>query len=125
MLTISRLPWQNEQYVALKIANSTPAVQEAARREISVSEQFLAAETTHPGRQYVRPVLDSFEIDGPSGTHICMAFEPLRQPLWMLGQQSGLTSLVQPNTIKALLPSVLKSLDFLHSECRLIHTGKY
>jgi hypothetical protein len=30
---------------------------------------------------------------------------------------------VQPRTIKALLPSMLKSLDFLHSECQVIHTG--
>lgn len=86
---------------------------------------MFTAETTHPGRQYVRSVLDSFEVEGPDGTHICMAFEPLRQPLWMLGQQSGLTNLVQPRTIKALLPSILKSLDFLHSECQVIHTGMH
>ncbi|CAI6093808.1 hypothetical protein V2G26_017113 [Clonostachys chloroleuca] len=117
------LPWQNEHYVALKITNNTPNVLERARQELAVSEQFLAAETTHPGRQYIRPVLDSFEVEGPEGSHICMTYEPLRQPVWMLGQQSGLTSLVQANTIKALLPSMLKALDFLHSECRLIHTN--
>lgn len=116
------LPWQNEHHVALKITNNTPAAQAAARRELDISEQMFTAETTHPGRQYVRSVLDSFEVEGPDGTHICMAFEPLRQPLWMLGQQSGLTNLVQPRTIKALLPSILKSLDFLHSECQVIHT---
>ncbi|KAH7176421.1 kinase-like domain-containing protein [Dactylonectria macrodidyma] len=116
------LPWQTEHHVALKITNNTPAVQAAARRELDVSDQMFTAETTHPGRQYVRSVLDSFEVEGPNGTHICLAFEPLRQPLWMLGQQSGLTGLVQPRTIKAVLPSILKSLDFLHSECQMIHT---
>ncbi|KAH6888186.1 kinase-like domain-containing protein [Thelonectria olida] len=116
------LPWQSERYVALKISNNTPAVKAAARREVDISEQMFAAESNHPGRQYVRPVLDSFEVEGPGGDHVCMTFEPLRQPLWMLGQQSGLTNLVQPRTIKSLLPSMLKSLDFLHTECRVIHT---
>ncbi|KAK7409376.1 hypothetical protein QQX98_008438 [Neonectria punicea] len=116
------LPWQNERFVALKITNNTPAVQAAARRELDISDQMFSAETTHPGRQYVRSVLDSFEVEGPEGTHICLAFEPLRQPLWMLGQQSGLTNMVQPRIIKGVLPSILKSLDFLHSECKVIHT---
>jgi serine/threonine protein kinase len=79
--------------------------------------------TTHPGQDYVRNVLDSFEVEGPGGKHLCLAFEPLRQPLWMLGRQISPNGLVQPRIIKALMPSILKCLDFLHSECHVIHTG--
>ncbi|KAF4459651.1 kinase domain [Fusarium albosuccineum] len=119
---ITWLPWQNDQYVALKITNNTPAVQAAARKELDISEQIFAAPTSHPGRQFIRGVFDSFAVEGLHGTHLCMAMEPLRQPLWMLGQQSGLTSWVQPRTIKAVLPSILKSLDYLHSEAGIVHT---
>ena len=118
-----RLPWHNDRYVSLKITNNTPAVRAAARKELDLTDHIFSAPTSHPGREYIRGVLDSFEVEGPHGTHLCMAMEPLRQPLWMLGQQSGLTSWVQPRTIKAVLPSILKSLDYLHSEANIIHTG--
>ncbi|CAM1502196.1 Fc.00g041800.m01.CDS01 [Cosmosporella sp. VM-42] len=118
----SWLPWQNERYFALKITNNTSAVQAAARREIKVSDHMFSIRTTHPGRDYVRSVLDSFEVEGPSGKHICLAFEPLRQPLWMMGKQNTHNARVQPRTIKAVLPSILKCLDFIHSECQVIHT---
>ncbi|KAF4973174.1 hypothetical protein FZEAL_9391 [Fusarium zealandicum] len=120
--TTSWLPWQNDRYVALKITNNTPAVRKAARKELEMSEQIFAATTSHPGRQFIRGAVDSFEVQGPDGTHLCMAMEPLRQPLWMLGQQSGLSSWVQPRTIKTVLPSILQSLDYLHSEAGIIHT---
>lgn len=79
--------------------------------------------TTHPGQEHVRKVLDSFEIEGPGGKHLCLAFEPLRQPLWFLGRQTSAGGLVQPRIIKALLPGILECLDFLHTECHVIHTG--
>ncbi|KAJ4132851.1 hypothetical protein NW754_015665 [Fusarium falciforme] len=118
----SWLPWQNDRYVSLKITNNTPAVRAAARKELDLADHIFSVPTSHPGREYIRGILDSFEVEGPHGTHLCMAMEPLRQPLWMLGQQSGLTSWVQPRTIKAVLPSILKSLDYLHSEAGIIHT---
>lgn len=116
------MPWQNERYFALKITNNTPNVQAAARREVKVSEHMFSVRTHHPGRDYVRNVLDSFEIDGPHGKHVCLAMEPLRLPLWMMGRQNCLGGRVPVRTIKAVLPSILKCLDFLHTECQIIHT---
>lgn len=52
-----------------------------------------------------------------------MAMEPLREPLWMLGQHIGLNGVVQPCTLRKVLPSILQSLDYLHSEAKVIHTG--
>ena len=78
--------------------------------------------STHQGKNYIRRAFDSFEVDGPAGKHTCIAFEPLRQPLPLFGRQLS-TGVVPPVVMKALLPSVLKGLDFLHSECHIIHTG--
>ncbi|KAL8972125.1 MAG: hypothetical protein Q9197_002927 [Variospora fuerteventurae] len=50
-----------------------------------------------------------------------MAFEPLREPLWLLGRHLGTVGL-PPTILKAFLKLVLKGLDFLHSECHIIHT---
>ncbi|QPH11091.1 hypothetical protein C2857_002681 [Epichloe festucae Fl1] len=111
-----------QRYVALKITNSSPAVQAAARKEIDISNHMCSMWTTHPGQEYVRKVLDSFEVKRSGQTHLCLAFEPLRQPLWMLGRQTSPNGLVQPRIIKALLPGILKCLDFLHTECHVIHT---
>ncbi|KAF4968321.1 hypothetical protein FSARC_4266 [Fusarium sarcochroum] len=119
-----KFPWQKDTYAALKITNNTPVKQAAARKELGITKQVFAANTSHPGRQFIRGVLDSFEVEGPDGTHIVLALEPLRQPLSMLAQQDGLTRKVPVQTIKAVLPSILQSLDYLHSEADIIHTGK-
>ena len=79
--------------------------------------------TTHPGDEYVRKVVDSFEVEGPGGKHLCLALEPLREPVWMLGRRTGPNGLIPPRFLKALLPSVLECLDFLHTKCHIIHTG--
>ncbi|KAK0384662.1 hypothetical protein NLU13_8748 [Sarocladium strictum] len=119
---VSRWPWKNQRYVALKITNCSPAVQTAARKEIEISKHVCSMWTTHPGQQYVRKKLDSFEVESSGRTHLCMALEPLRQPLWMLGRQTSPSGLIQPHILKALLPGILECLDFLHTECHVIHT---
>ncbi|KAG5930109.1 hypothetical protein E4U53_002301 [Claviceps sorghi] len=121
---VSRWPWKKERYVALKISNSSPSFLEAARKEIDICNHMWSVWTTHPGQQYVRDMLGSFEIEGPQSgrTHLCMAFEPLRQPLWMFGRQSSPNGLVQPCIVKALLPGILRCLDFMHTKCHVIHT---
>jgi hypothetical protein len=34
-------------------------------------------QTSHEGRKYVRKMYDSFELQGPHGTHICLVHQPL------------------------------------------------
>lgn len=119
---LNRWPWQRRSFVALKIANSSPACYRAARMEIDIASRISSMWSTHQGEEYIRKALDSFEVNGPGGKHICIAFEPLRQPVWLFGRQLS-TGVIPPIIIKALLPSILKGLDFLHSECHLIHTG--
>lgn len=123
LTTPPRWPWKKQDYVALKITNSSPATRAAARRELEVCKQFSSRRTTHPGRRYVREIINHFEIDGPGGKHLCLAFEPVRQPLWMLTQQLRREGLALSQSLKTLLPSILQCLDYLHSECHIIHTG--
>ncbi|KAF2215355.1 hypothetical protein CERZMDRAFT_110054 [Cercospora zeae-maydis SCOH1-5] len=64
-------------------------------REPSVCRHISNVSSEHPGREHVRKLLDSFEIEGPHGKHICLGYEPLGNSL---------------------------ALDFLHTEAGIIHT---
>ena len=72
----------------------------------------------------MRHVLDDFEIAGPAGSHVCLVFEPLREPLDILTQRfkGGRFPLL---FVKLLIRLLLEGLDYTHSECQIIHTGAF
>ncbi|GAQ47382.1 kinase domain protein [Aspergillus tubingensis] len=119
---ISRWPWQSTKYVTLKITNSGEGEKKAAEDELNISQHISRLRSEHEGRAYVRLVQDSFEVQGILGDHLCLVFEPLREPLWVLGRRLGSTNGVSAQVLKAFLRVILTGLDFLHSECRIIHT---
>ena len=88
-----------------------------------MSQHIAKMQSKHEGSSYVRLIQESFTIPGPYGEHLGMVFEPLREPLWLLGRHLGSVGL-PPTILKAFLKLVLQGLDFLHSECHIIHTGK-
>lgn len=47
-------------------------------QEIAISYHLEKSSLDHIGKTMIRPVLDSFEIVGPSGTHKCLLYQPLR-----------------------------------------------
>ena len=124
VITIFRWPWRSNRYVALKITNCSEGDRRSATDELEISRHISTIQSTHEGRSYVRLVEDSFTISGPFGEHLAMVFEPLREPLWRLGRHLGTVGL-SPTILKAFLKLVLQGLDFLHSECHVIHTGQY
>lgn len=91
--------------------------------EVNTYKQMESGSRNHPGRLAVRSLLDSFDVDGPKGQHRCL----VHPPLW----ESFLTFLHR-NPIRRLpiaivvptLRRVFEALDFLHTECKIIHTGK-
>ena len=116
-------PWQSNRFVALKITNCFERDRKSASDELEMSQHISNIQSIHEGRSYVRLIQESFTIPGPFGEHLGMVFEPLREPLWLLGRHLGTRGL-PPIILKAFLKLVLQGLDFLHSECHIIHTGK-
>ncbi|GLA00531.1 hypothetical protein AnigIFM60653_009280 [Aspergillus niger] len=114
-------PWQSNRYVTLKITNSGAEEKKAAEDELQISQHIAGLRSEHEGREYVRLVQDSFQIQGILGDHLCLVFEPLREPIWLLGRHLGSKG-VPPQVLKAFLRVILCGLDFLHSECHVIHT---
>ncbi|OJJ68878.1 hypothetical protein ASPBRDRAFT_57439 [Aspergillus brasiliensis CBS 101740] len=78
---ISRFKWQHEQAVALKITNSN--TYDEAQQENGIETHIMQQNTEHRGGVIVRKHLDDFEVTGPHGKHLCLVYEPMREPLWI------------------------------------------
>ncbi len=81
----------------------------------------------HRGRVIVGTAVESFDLDLPQGSrHLALVFEPMRDPFWLfvrrIAGEDRVNGRVLP-LIKAHLKILLEGLDFLHSECHVIHTG--
>ena len=78
---------------------------------------------SHPGRKAVRTLLDSFEIDGPDDKHQCLVHTTLWGNVHDFLYRNPDERL--PSGVLALtLHRLFMALDYLHSECQIIHTGK-
>lgn len=122
LANFQRWPWQKTKYVTIKITNCGDDERRAAEEELAISNK-ISTLSDHKGIRYIRLVQDSFKIEGQLGPHLCLVFEPLREPIWRLGRHLGNIG-VPPDVLKPFLKVFLEGLDFLHSECGIIHTGK-
>lgn len=122
LLTPRSWPWQSTKYVTLKITNLGDEEKKATEEEIAISRHIAALHSDHEGLPYIRLVKESFQVQGLLGQHICLVFEPLREPIWLLGKHLRSVGM-PPGVLKPFLRIILQGLDFLHSECHIIHTG--
>ncbi|KAG4440919.1 hypothetical protein IFR05_003609 [Cadophora sp. M221] len=111
--------------VAVKICacNSTDVSHEL---DVSI---HLSANSKHRGRAIVATTIEIFGLESLSGsTHLSLVFEPMREPLWLFRRRVACEDSVTPRLlpmIKTYLQILLEGLDYLHSECRVIHRGTY
>ncbi|TWU70510.1 hypothetical protein ED733_000831 [Metarhizium rileyi] len=120
---LHRWRWSNEKYVAIKISsNSQQSHQTAVRNELSILQHISQQSTTHVGHHFVRRLLDSFTIDGKGGIrHQCLVLPPLREPLWLYCRR-WVGGVIPPEVLKVMIQMMLEGLDYLHTECQIIHT---
>jgi serine/threonine protein kinase len=114
--------WSNERFVALKInSNNSHARKAAGGIELEILRLITRANRQHEGWHFVRKLIDSFSIQGVSGNHVCLVFEPLRESLGRYSQrwQDGV---MPPEIFKIIVQEILQALDYLHTECHIIHT---
>lgn len=89
--------------------------------ELNIYKRIESASEAHPGRSAIRPLLDSFEFDGPIGRHWCLVHEPLWKSVLDLRHHNPVRRLPVPIVALVLL-RVFEALDFLHNECHVAHT---
>jgi serine/threonine-protein kinase SRPK3 len=110
----------NRKYVTVKInVNTLTEDFQKGRREIA--EKLYSANPKHPGYSHVRFMLSTFKVRGKHGDHLCIVYDVLREPIdeCMLkfpGRRFN------NQRLRILLPALLQGLDYLHTDCRVVHT---
>ncbi|EAW25746.1 putative serine/threonine-protein kinase [Aspergillus fischeri NRRL 181] len=116
---IARLKWQSERTVVLKIINSNNA--DNARHEKEIESHITQQNPEHHRRVILRTCLDDVEVTGPEGRHMCLVYEPMREPIWIL-QRRFVDRKIHLPIAKAYIYFLLAGLDYLHSECNVVHS---
>lgn len=70
----------------------------------------------------MRTILNSFEAHSRFGVHSCLVYSPMRETLstFACRLQNGC---LPGYLVKPLLKILLTGLDYLHTQCHIIHTG--
>ncbi|KAJ5212784.1 uncharacterized protein N7498_004430 [Penicillium cinerascens] len=117
-----RWRWSKERFVALKInSNNSHARKAAGGVELEILRHITRANRQHEGWHFVRKLIDSFSVQRVSGSYPCLVFEPLRESLGKYSQRWQ-DSVMPPEIFKIIVQEILQALDYLHSECHIIHT---
>ncbi|KAL7423508.1 hypothetical protein Q5752_001088 [Cryptotrichosporon argae] len=109
------------RHVALKVVKSDGHYTETALDEIQLLQRVTSSSLSHAGRCHVVGLVDDFRHVGPNGSHVCMVFEVLGENLLGLikrYQHRG----VPTHIVRQIAKQILLGLDYLHTECRIIHT---
>lgn len=121
LIGITRYPlcswFRDHRYIALKVYTRD----EDNKNEFEIYKQ-LSKTSQHPGREHVREALDSFTLSRPGGDHQCLVQKPLWESLHDLHYVMPHARL-EVDILKSAIKQMLLALDFIHTECKLVHTG--
>lgn len=92
--------------------------------ETRIYDRIRTATRFHRGRSAVRSLLDSFDITGPYSQHRCLVHTPLWESVAVFLQRNPVHRLPKP-VLAFTLRRLFEGLDYLHTECNVIHTGKF
>ncbi|KAK2804919.1 hypothetical protein FQN50_006429 [Emmonsiellopsis sp. PD_5] len=107
-----------DRLLAVKIFNNTDA--DAEQR---LEEYISYKNPSDTGRMAIWRCTEKFEVEGPHGNlkHSCLIYEPMREPMGnLLGRL--LNSKPSLELAKGQLIFLLAGLDYLHSQCEIVHT---
>ena len=112
------------KHVAVKILMSNMSKRTAGFDELAMMKVVNSLLPVEPHLQSVCKMLDDFALVGPNGHHTCLVYDVLGPSVDTLtGCYS--TGILPLDVSKGIARDVLKSLDFLHSQCRIIHAGAF
>ena len=97
-------------------------VEKTTSTELEISRCIAATDPKSEGLRYLRTVLSSFEVAGPDATHVVLVYTPMRESLSTF-QRRLLNNRIPDYFLKPLLAMLLTGLDYLHTKCRIVHTG--
>ncbi|KAG7471987.1 hypothetical protein MATL_G00103780 [Megalops atlanticus] len=107
--------------VAVKVIKSGPGFAQAAQDELTLLRCVCGPNRKHPHSQCVVQLLDEFKLAGVNGIHMCLVMELLGPDLHSWQECFGNPGLPLP-WVKRIIRQVLQGLDYLHNQCKIIHT---
>lgn len=108
--------------MTIKICTNGDNGNKDAKQEVAISDHIRSVDAPHhPGKDRLRIVLDTFQIQGPDGNHQCLLFTPLGLPLTKFRKLFPGNAL-DSNVLRQTLLCVIMGLDFLH-QVGVVHTG--
>lgn len=110
------------RYVMLKIFVQASSMGQQVDDELKMYRHMEQSPKGHPGREAVRKLLDTFYIDGPEDKHRCLVHLPLWESVLTFLRRNPVERLPSP-VIAFILQRLFLALDYLHTECQIIHTG--
>ena len=110
---------RGHKYVTMKVCEQDSST---TRRELAAYNHLDTITTSNPGALLVRKLLDSFKATSLFGEHQCLVHEPLGMSIETLRQLIPGKKLPE-DLLKAFLRHLLQTLDFLHTDAEMIHTG--
>ena len=90
--------------------------------ELKMYKRMEQSAKGHPGRKAVRTLLDTFYIDGPEDKHQCLVHTPLFESILTFLRRNPVERLPSA-VIAVVLQRLFLALDYLHTECQIVHTG--
>ncbi|EZF23002.1 CMGC/SRPK protein kinase [Trichophyton rubrum D6] len=109
------------RYVSLKIFITSTSMGQQLDDELRMYKRMEKASRSHPGRNAVRSLIDSFDINGSEEKHKCLVHPPLWENLLTFLHRNPVRRLPPP-LLACVLQRLFSALDYLHTECRIIHT---
>ncbi|KAJ5979105.1 hypothetical protein N7501_002447 [Penicillium viridicatum] len=110
------------RYVTLKIFIKSTSMGQQLDDELKIYKRIEGAPQKHLGRKYVRSLLDSFDISGPEDKHRCLVHPLLWENVLDFLFRNPVQRLPIP-ILAVILHRLFLALDYLHIECKIIHTG--
>ncbi|KAJ5952320.1 uncharacterized protein N7479_010733 [Penicillium vulpinum] len=108
---------EGRQYVALKLYTRD----ESNTEEFEIYQHLNKGNISHPGYPHVRTALDRFTIPHDGNYHHCLVQKPMWESFRDLLYRNP-THRFTEDLLRAGLKQVFLALDYLHTECKLIHT---
>lgn len=112
-----------QRFIALKILIKSACMGQYRDHELQMYRRVESGSEHHPGRAAARPLLDSFDIDGPEDKHRCLIHPALGEGIVPVLDRCPNQRLPSP-VLAFVLVRLFLALDYLHSECQIIHTGR-
>lgn len=96
---------------------------ETGQGEFQIYKNLSQGNPSHPGYAHVRTALDAFTIPRLGSLHHCLVQKPMWESFRDLLYRNPEHRFTE-DLLKAGLVQVFLALDYLHTECKLVHTGE-